>query len=70
MNIEVKTKIINVLKAEADYVNTHEKDKKAKIIKLNEIMNLLKIIENFDELEPVLVKFFEEKAKKQKWSER
>lgn len=62
MNKDLKIKLGNVLKAEADYVERTETDSTNKCVKLNDILNLLKIIENYDELEPVLKKYFREKA--------
>lgn len=41
-----------------------------KIDRLNTLCNFQKIIENYDELEPMLKKFFIEKAEREKWEER
>ena len=57
MNILLKTKLINVLKAEAKQVLESKED-------------MMKIIQNYDELEPVLQKYFAEKHNKEKWEGR
>ena len=67
MNKDLKIKLGNVLKAEADYVGRTETDLTNKYVKLNDIFNLLKIIDNYDELEPVLKKYFQEKADKDRF---
>lgn len=62
MTKDLQIKLGNVLKAEADYINKTEEDIQSRFIRMNEILNLMKIIENYDELEPVLKKYFQEKA--------
>ena len=58
MDKEIKTKLDNVLKAEGDYTLKNENNKNKKIDKMNTIFNMKKIIDNYDELEPVLRDFF------------
>jgi hypothetical protein len=36
---------------------------------MNDITNIIKIIDNYDELEPVLQDFFKKRAEKEKWNE-
>ena len=67
MDAGIYTKLANTLKAEAEYITKNETDKKAKMTKLNTLLNLAKILDNYDELEPTLQKFFYEKAQKEKW---
>lgn len=38
-----------------------------KVKNMNEIVNLMNILNNFEELEPLLKKYFKEKAEKEKW---
>ena len=58
MDKSLETKIKNVLKHEAKYIMTYEENTDLKLDKMNTIFNLEKIIENYDELEPLLTKFF------------
>lgn len=67
MDKNIYTKIDNVLKAESDYIMKHEENTKEKLNKMNTLFNLKKIIDNYDELEGTLKKFFEEKAEKDKF---
>lgn len=64
---ELRTRLLNSLKAEADYVAKFETDKKTKFDKMNDILNLTKVIENYEELEPTIAKAVVEQAKKDKW---
>lgn len=67
MDKEIKTKLDNVLKAESEYTLKNEKDQKKKMDKMNTLFNLKKIIDNFDELEPVLKEYFNKKNEKEKF---
>lgn len=67
MDKGIYTKIDNVLKAESEYVMKHEENTKEKLNKMNTLFNLKKIIDNYDELEGILRKFFKEKAEKEKF---
>lgn len=67
MDKSIYTKIDNVLKAESEYIMKHENNTKEKFNKMNTLFNLKKIIDNYDELEGILKKFFEEKAEKEKF---
>ena len=42
-------------------------DKQEKIEKLNTLFNINKILENYDELEPILIDFFKNQARKNKF---
>ena len=57
----IHTILSNVLKTEGDYIMNNEQDTDTKINKMNKIFNLKKIIDNYDELEPVLKKYFDDK---------
>jgi len=70
MNILLKTKLINVLKGEARQILESKEDKLERLEKMNDIDNMMKIIQNYDELEPVLIQFFAEKHNKEKWEGR
>lgn len=63
MDKSIHTILNNTLKTEAQYIIDNEKDKDTKINKMNTIFNLKKIIDNYDELEPVLIKYFRNKEK-------
>ena len=62
MNLYLKTILSNTLKYEADYILQNEEDLNSKISRLNEVFNMKKIIDHYDELEPVLKKFFADKS--------
>ena len=70
MYLELKTRLMNSLKAEADYINKSETDKKQKLKKLNDILNVVKVIENYEEIEPDIAKAINNLANKEKWEER
>lgn len=67
MDKEIKTKLDNMLKTECEYTLKNEKDRNKKIDKMNTLFNLKKIIDNFDELEPVLREYFSKKADKDRF---
>lgn len=67
MDKEIKLKLENVLKAEAENVLKNETNKYKKIDKMNTLFNLSKIINNYDELEPILAEYFNRKAEKWRW---
>lgn len=67
MDKSIYTKIDNVLKAEAEYIMKHEENTQSKANKMNTIFNLKKIIDNYEELEPLLIEHFSKKAQKEKW---
>lgn len=66
MNKMLYKKMDNILRTEAQRTMENEKDIKEKAEKMNDLFNLKKIIDNYDELEPVLRKFFIEKNKKER----
>ena len=67
MNEMLEKKLNNILRTEAQRTLENEKDRKVKLMKMNDIFNLKKILDNYDELEPILKKYFDEKAIKEKW---
>ena len=69
MNELIKIRLTNVLKSEAKLIMESGEDVRAKLEKVDDIGNMLKIIDNYDELEPTLKKFFKEKNEKEKWKE-
>lgn len=64
MNEMLYYKLTNILKTEAEQTMKQESIDYAK---MQDIFNLKKILDNFDELEPTLKKFFAEKARKEKF---
>lgn len=70
MYLELKTRLMNSLKAEADYINKAETDKKQKLKKLNDILNIVKVIDNYEKIEPDIAKAINNLANKEKWEER
>lgn len=67
MNTLIQAKLNNVLKAEAQQIMRSDNELSDKIDMMNDIENLKKIVDNYDELEPVLKEFFEKKAQDKKW---
>jgi len=67
MNNELKTKLSNVLKAEFDYIKRTETDQTLLLQKMGDIYHMQKIINNFDELEPVIANYLNKKAEKEKF---
>ena len=70
MNKSLKNRLEETLKEEATYIMRTDGKTLDKIDRMNEIINMQKIVENYDELEPVLKEFFKKKAKQDKWQER
>lgn len=67
MNKELETKLFNVLKAEFNYVRTHENDQNKRLTKMNDIFHVTQILANFDELEPIIADYLNKKARKEKF---
>lgn len=67
MNKELETKLTNVLKAEFDYVRKHENDLNLRLQKMDDIFHIQQVILNFDELEPLIKKYMNKKAEKEKF---
>ena len=62
MNQDLYNKLNEVLKQEGNQA-LEQKD----YLKVQDTINIRKILDNYDELEPTLKKFFDEKAKKEKY---
>jgi len=67
MNKEIKTKLDNVLKAEAEYTMKNEENLHTKVEKMDILFNLKKILDNYDDLEPVLIDYFNRKADRERF---
>ncbi len=67
MDKVIKAKLTNVLRCEGQHILENETDKNTKVSKMNDIFNLQKILMYYDELEPMLIKFFNEKTKEERW---
>ena len=63
----IKTKLNNVLKAEAEYTMENEKNLHTKVDKMDTLFNLKKILDNYDELKPLLINYFNAKVEKEKF---
>ena len=68
MNEPLKLKLLDAL--QDIYKNDTSTDKKTKLENMTDILNLAKIIESYDELEPKLREMLNEKGRKDKWGER
>jgi hypothetical protein len=69
MNEGLYKKLYDLLKDEADTTIRSNDELMNKVKKMNDITNIIKIIDNYDELEPVLQDFFKKRAEKEKWNE-
>lgn len=67
MNSMLYYKLTNILRTEAEMTMKYQEDQKLKYEKMDNIFNLKKVLDNWDELEPILKKFFMEKARKEKY---
>ena len=66
---ELKTRLMNSLKAELDYVTKFETDKMTKFDKMLQIKNMMLLIEQYDEIEPAIQKAINELAQKKRFKE-
>lgn len=69
MNENLKDKLSEILKQEAEGIMHSDNGLIEKLKQMDDISNMMKVIDNFEELEPTLKKFFKEKAEKDKWDE-
>jgi hypothetical protein len=69
MNENLKEKLFKILEEESKDIRKSKEDIKIKVARANEVINLVKILFNYEELEPILSKYFKEKAEKEKWSD-
>ena len=65
-NNEIIYKIEKLINSEIDELKLESNNEKRKQ-KLDTLYKFYHICENFDDLEPVLKKYFEEKHEKEKW---
>ena len=70
MDKHIESKLNNVLKSEGQYIMKNEKNIMNKLKKMDIIFNMQKIVDNYDELEPILKDYFRKKAEKEKYKER
>lgn len=66
---ELKTRLINSLKAELDYVTKFETDKMTKFDKMLQIKNMMLLLEQYDEIEPAIQKAINDIAQKKRFEE-
>lgn len=70
MNERLKKKLINTLREYAESLVNDKRDILIKLEEMNDVENIFMIIDNYKELEPVLKKFFNNKANKEKWESK
>ena len=68
MNKNLYDKIYNILEEQARQIIDADEEIIEKVKQMNEVANLMNIIDHFEELEPILKKYFKEKADKEKWN--
>ena len=69
MYLELKTRLMNSLKAELDYVAKFETDKMTKFDKMLQIKNMMLLLEQYEKLEPAIQKAINELAQKKRFEE-
>lgn len=67
MNKNIKKKLVTFLSNESHDIFHEDGEIEEKIDRMNTIFRLTQIVENYDELEPALTKFFKEKFENEKW---
>lgn len=68
LNSMLYYKLTNILKTEAEQTLKTKQGEPIDYDKMDNIFNLKKILDSYDELEPLLKKFFMEKARKEKYN--
>jgi deoxyhypusine synthase len=66
---ELKYRLLKSLEAELDYVAKFEKDKSTKFDKMLQIKNIMRLIEQYEEIEPTIKKAMNELAQKKRFKE-
>lgn len=69
MYLELKTRLMNSLKAELDYITKFETDKMTKFDKMSQIKNMMLLLEQYEEIEPEIQKAVNELAQKKIFEE-
>ena len=69
MNSKLKNEILKALQEIAEK-SKNENNIDLKLENMSDILNVVKIIENYDELEPEIKNMLNKKARKDKWGER
>lgn len=64
---ELERKLTNVLKAEFNYIKTHENDKNKRLNRMNDIFHITQVLANFDELEPIIADYLNKRAEKERF---
>jgi hypothetical protein len=67
MNDNLKNMLVETLKQYSIGLINDTRDIETKLKEFNDVDNIMKILQNYVELEPLLKKFFQEKAEKNKW---
>lgn len=67
MNKYIQKKLVTLLSNESHEIFHQDEEISEKIDRMDTILNMTKIIQNYDELKPVLQKFFREKIQDEKW---
>lgn len=70
MDKVLETKLNNILIGELQLIKNSNESVEEQLKKVDTIANLKKILDNYDELDPILRTFFADKANKEKWKNR
>lgn len=69
MNEELKTKLMYVLKEESEKMLRSDMEMSEKVKFWKQVDRISAVIDNYDEIEPTIRKFFKEKHDKEKWNQ-
>ena len=69
MYLELKTRLMNSLKAELDYITKFETDKMTKFDKMLQIKNMMLLLGQYEEIEPAIEKAINDLAQKKRFEE-
>ena len=67
MYLELKTRLMNSLKAELDYITKFETDKMTKFDKMLQLKNMMLLLEQYEEIEPAIQKAINDIAQKKRF---
>lgn len=69
MNENLKNKLQETLKEEAEKLIHSKDDIKSRLGTMDDITNMMRIIDDYEELEPILKEHYRMKHYKEKWGE-
>ena len=70
MNNKIKQQFRNFIQEQGTKLLLADEELGEKAEQLDTLINFTKIIDNYDELQPILKEYFSKKAEKEKWDRR